>query len=90
MDAKIYHRRQLMRVADQANGAGKAHLADELSKTADYIDGLHARLEATKTLRDEFAMAALVLCGGNMLESYTARDAYKIADAMLEARNANR
>lgn len=43
-------------------------------------------------MRDEFAMAALAalvpLYVGNLLATGTA--AYRIADAMLEARNANR
>ena len=44
-----------------------------------------------KTLRDEFAMAALGLMGGdvrwaNAGEKYIAENAYEIADAMMEAR----
>ena len=44
-----------------------------------------------KTLRDEFAMAALGLMGGdvrwaNAGKKYIAENAYEIADAMMEAR----
>jgi hypothetical protein len=42
----------------------------------------------TKTLRDEFAMAALqgMLARYDYRASYVARDAYEYADAMMEAR----
>ena len=48
-------------------------------------------LTPVKTLRDEFAMAALGLMGGdvrwaNAGEKYIAENAYEIADAMMEAR----
>jgi len=48
-------------------------------------------MTSDKTLRDEFAIAALPACiaHGGTPERY-ARQSYEIADAMLEARNANR
>lgn len=50
---------------------------------------------AAKNLRDQFAMAALqspqlARVGESFTYGETARAAYALADAMLEARNANR
>ena len=42
-----------------------------------------------KGLRDELAMAALPLCGGHVVAGDTAREAYAIADALLEVRYLN-
>lgn len=95
MDAKAYHRKQLMRIAEHANNSNKSHLAVYLGEAADHIDAMHAKLEAAKTLRDEFAMAAITgtlpgaAIGDERVKEY-AQWAYKMADAMLEARNANR
>jgi len=92
MDAKAYHRQQLMRIAEHANNTSKSHLGVYLGEAADHIDDLHARLKATKTLRDEFAMAALSGAIGTwvLTPEDAACAAYAFADAMLEARNANR
>lgn len=88
-----YHREQLIRIADQANRVGKAGLVDTLTAAADYIDVLHARLDTVKVLRDEFAMSAVtgMLARGEVSTAkHYATSAYQLADAMLEARNANR
>ena len=64
-----------------------AEQSDEVAALWDEIRRMEARLRATVTPRDQFAMAALATIGA-MISDDMAECAYEIADAMMEARDA--
>jgi len=68
-----------------------AHACHDIADTADQIreqgEPIVADIEHTKTLRDEFAMAALATIEPDHV-GFMADRAYQIADAMLAARKA--
>lgn len=78
------------RLAELWSGEGEPATAVEIKELAERAD-TQRRRAGTKTLRDEFAMSAMIgLLSNPTLEwldqDYLARESYAAADAMLEAR----
>lgn len=78
------------RLAELWSGEGEPATAVEIKELAERADNQRRRAEV-KTLRDEFAMSAMMgLLSNHTLEwvdsAYLAKEAYVAADAMLEAR----
>ena len=63
-------------------------MSDEIAAKDALILHLERKLnEAKMTMRDQFAMAALPLCGSYWVNGSIAESAYELADAMMAERS---
>jgi hypothetical protein len=77
---------KLQGLAENCRLAGHSEAYNALNVGARLVQKAFERLTVEKTFRDELAIAALMCCRNHSDEKWLAERAYKIADAMLAAR----